>query len=148
MPRTKFTLRPSLAFSYIGSVTARHSSSGVSQTLRRGITNGITELSQRRHVYSAGRPSRWASAHILVHFYFISTIGAMLCCPVAPVLVRTSPRVVAIPAGSAAQLFCQGQGRPRPEVTWLKDGVELVPGLYDSYCIHTVDYSLYSMLVI
>ena len=43
----KFTLRPSIAFSYIGSVTARHSSSGVSQTLRRGTRNGITELSQR-----------------------------------------------------------------------------------------------------
>jgi len=38
---------PSLAFSYIGSVTARHSSSGVSQTLQRGTRNGITELSWR-----------------------------------------------------------------------------------------------------
>jgi len=28
LPREKFTLRPTLAFSYIGSVTARHSSSG------------------------------------------------------------------------------------------------------------------------
>jgi len=28
LPRAKFTLRPSLAFSYIGNVTARHSSSG------------------------------------------------------------------------------------------------------------------------
>ena len=28
MPRAKFTLRPSLTFSYIGSVTARHFSSG------------------------------------------------------------------------------------------------------------------------
>jgi len=28
LPGTKFTLRPSLALSYIGSVTARHSSSG------------------------------------------------------------------------------------------------------------------------
>ena len=28
LPDAKFTLRPSLAFSYIGSVTARHSSSG------------------------------------------------------------------------------------------------------------------------
>jgi len=46
----------------------------------------------------------------------------------APVLVRTSPRVVAIPAGGAAQLLCQGQGRPTPEVTWLKDGLELMPG--------------------
>jgi len=28
LPGAKFTLRPSLAFSYIGSITARHSSSG------------------------------------------------------------------------------------------------------------------------
>jgi len=45
--RAKFTFRPSLAFSYIGSVTARHSSKGVSQTLWHGTRNGITELSQR-----------------------------------------------------------------------------------------------------
>jgi len=44
--RAKFTLRPRLAFSYIDSVTARHSSSGVSLTWRRGTRNGITELSQ------------------------------------------------------------------------------------------------------
>ena len=58
LPGAKFTLRPSLAFSYIGSVTARHGTpaAGVSQTLRRGTRNGITELSQRamRHLYSAG----------------------------------------------------------------------------------------------
>jgi len=40
----KFTLRPSLALFYIDIVTARHSSS-VSQTLRRGTRNGITEIS-------------------------------------------------------------------------------------------------------
>ena len=40
----KFTLRASLAFSYIGSVTARHFSSGPQKTLRRGTRNGITEL--------------------------------------------------------------------------------------------------------
>ena len=41
---------------------------GVSQALRRGTRNGITELSQGsgRHLHSAGPPSRWASAHILV----------------------------------------------------------------------------------
>ena len=37
---------------------------GVSQTLRRGTRNGITDLSHiGRHLYSAGRPARWASAH-------------------------------------------------------------------------------------
>jgi len=39
---------------------------GIGQTLRCGTTNGITELSLRRHLYLAGQPSRWASAHILV----------------------------------------------------------------------------------
>ena len=65
LPGAKFTLRTSLAFAYIGSVTARHSSS---QTLRRRTKNGITELSHlgRLHLYSAGWPSRWPSAHILV----------------------------------------------------------------------------------
>jgi len=62
----KFTLRPSLAFSYIGSVTPRHSSSGVSKTLRRGTRNGITEL--LRHVCSAGRPLCWASAHSVLRY--------------------------------------------------------------------------------
>ena len=49
LPAAKFTLRPSLAVSYIGSVTARHSSSGrqPNQTLWRGTRNGITQLSQR-----------------------------------------------------------------------------------------------------
>jgi len=40
-------LRPSLVFSYIGSVTARHSSSGCQTNLRHGTRNGITELSHR-----------------------------------------------------------------------------------------------------
>ena len=58
LPAAKFTLLPSLAFSYIGSVTARHSSS-------RHQPNFAT-LNRGRHPYSAGRPSRWAFAHILV----------------------------------------------------------------------------------
>ena len=54
----KLTLRPpSLALSYIGSATAPHSSSG-RQT-------NFAALSRGRHLYSAGRPSRWALAHIL-----------------------------------------------------------------------------------
>jgi len=56
LPGAKFTLRPSLALSYIESVTARHWSSGRQ-------TNFAT-LS----LYLAGRPSRWALAHILVHY--------------------------------------------------------------------------------
>jgi len=39
----------------------------MSQALRRGTRNGITEyFCGGRHRCSAGRPSRWASAHILV----------------------------------------------------------------------------------
>jgi len=48
-----------LAFSYIGSVTSRQFIAAViSRTLRHGTRNGITERSQRDHLYSAGRPSR------------------------------------------------------------------------------------------
>ena len=58
LARAKFTFCPSLAFSYICSVTARHLSSGHQQN--------FAAFSRRRHLYSAGEPSRWASAHILV----------------------------------------------------------------------------------
>lgn len=54
----KFTLCPSLALCYVGSVTAWYSSSGRQPNfvaLRRG-----------HHLCSAGRLSRWALAHILV----------------------------------------------------------------------------------
>jgi len=44
----------------LGSVTARHVVVGVSQTLRRWTEGG------GRHLCSAGRPSRWALAQILV----------------------------------------------------------------------------------
>ena len=58
LPGTKLTWRPSLALSYFGSVTAWHYSS------RR--QPNFAALSTGRHLYSAGRPSRWALAHILV----------------------------------------------------------------------------------
>ena len=57
-PSAKFTLGPSLALSYIGSVTTRHSNSGRQPN--------FAVMSRGRHLYSAGRPSRWALAHILV----------------------------------------------------------------------------------
>jgi len=46
----------------IGSVTARQSSSGREPN--------FAALSTGRHLYSAGRPSRWALAHILVRILF------------------------------------------------------------------------------
>jgi len=51
--------------SRLGSVTAQHSSSGHEPN--------FTALNRGRHLYSAGRPSRWALAHI---FSFISFPGA------------------------------------------------------------------------
>ena len=64
-----FILRPSLAFSYIGGVTARHSSSG-RQPKFGGVVQGmeLRNFRRGRHLYSAGQPSRWASAHILVDY--------------------------------------------------------------------------------
>jgi len=53
--------------SRLGSVTAWHSSIGRQPN--------FAALSTGRHLYSAGRPSRWASAHILVCFSFwLSTL--------------------------------------------------------------------------
>jgi len=64
LPGAKFTLRPSLALSYIGSVNARHSSSG--------CQTNFAALSRGRHLYSAGRLSRWALAIILVFSWLVS----------------------------------------------------------------------------
>jgi len=65
MPGAKFALRPpSLALSYIGSVSARHSSSS------SGYEPSFAALSTERHLYSAGRPSCWALAHVLVGIVF------------------------------------------------------------------------------
>jgi len=64
LPGAKFTLRPSLALSYIGSVTAWHSSS-------RHQPNFVA-LSRGCHLYLAGWPSRWALAHILVAIVLVS----------------------------------------------------------------------------
>jgi len=59
LPGAKVALHPrSLALSYFGSVTARHLSSGHEPN--------FVALSTGRHLYLAGRPSRWALAHILV----------------------------------------------------------------------------------
>ena len=62
LPRAKLSLRPSLAFSYIGTVTARHWSS------RR--QPNFAALNRGRHLYSSRRPSRWALSHISSSFFF------------------------------------------------------------------------------
>jgi len=74
LPSAIFTLRPSLAFSYIVSyctyvgVTARHSSSGHQSNFAAWYKewNKLPNFRRGRHLYLAGRPSRWASAVILV----------------------------------------------------------------------------------
>ena len=60
---TNFILRPSIAFFYIFSVTARHSSSG--------CQSNFAAFSRGLHKYLAGRPSRWASAQILVILLYL-----------------------------------------------------------------------------
>jgi len=65
-PGAKFTLHPSLGFSYIGSVTARHSSN-VRQP-------NFAAFSKGHHLYSTGRQPRWASARILAVFSFFITL--------------------------------------------------------------------------
>jgi len=57
LPGAKFTLRPSLAFSYIGSVTARHTSSGRQPNFAawfkewnyRTFAEGVTYIRQGGH---------------------------------------------------------------------------------------------------
>ena len=67
LPGTKFMLRPSLAFSYIGSVIARHSSSGRQPNFVEWTRGTRNNFRRGCHLYSAGQPSCWASAHILVY---------------------------------------------------------------------------------
>ena len=62
----KFAFRPSLAFCYICSFTAWHLSSGHQPN--------FAAFSRGCHPYLAGRPSRWASAHILVFPVILRTI--------------------------------------------------------------------------
>ena len=59
----------SLALSYIGSVTARHSSSRRQPKFAACYKEmELWNFCRGRHLYSAGQPSRWVSAHILVAF--------------------------------------------------------------------------------
>ena len=63
--------------SRLGSVTARHSSSGRQPN--------FAALNRGRHLYSLGRPSRWALAHILVLFsvFFLLRFVMVMCSQLA-----------------------------------------------------------------
>ena len=64
LPGAQFTLRTSLALSYIGSVTARHSTSG--RQLKFAACYKEWNFRTGCHLYSARQPSLWASTNILV----------------------------------------------------------------------------------
>ena len=70
--------------SRLGSVTARHSSIGCQPS--------CAALNRGRHLYSAGRPSRWALAHILVpskfvcHYSEIVGLSKIECGPMSNVM--------------------------------------------------------------
>jgi len=72
------SLCPSIAFAYIGSVTARTALQLWASAKLCGVVHAMELRNFRRgcRLYSAGRPSRWASAHILVLFYFIFIINS------------------------------------------------------------------------
>jgi len=79
------------------SVTARHSSSGRHPN--------FVALSKGRHLYSAGRPSRWALAHILVSF-FSTTVQVAFC-----QLLKAKFRCAILVAGSS-------EAGHRPAASW------------------------------
>jgi len=63
--QVQYSLWPSLAFSYIGNVTAWHSICGRQPN--------FVAFTRGRHLYLAGRPSSWPLAHILV-------LVVVVCC--------------------------------------------------------------------
>ena len=75
----KFTLHPSLALSYIGSVIVWHSSSGHQPNFAVWYKEWNYETFTDGATYLAGRPSRWASAHI--SSFFITFVFVYTPCP-------------------------------------------------------------------
>ena len=67
--------------SRLGSVTARPSSSG--------HQSNFAALNRGRYLYLAGRPSRWALAHLLVLLTFIAELAGGICCSMIVILVAS-----------------------------------------------------------
>jgi len=78
LPGAKFTLCPSLALSYIGSVTAEQNRTAWHSC--SGRQPNFVALTRGCHLYSAGRPSRRALAHILVVFSFFIILFCLVPC--------------------------------------------------------------------
>jgi len=93
LPGAKITLRPSLAFSYISSVTARHSSIGRQPNFTAWYKEWNFRTFTDDATYMAGRPSRWASAYICScgrSPYVIGQTGRPLYfCPVIMAALRS-----------------------------------------------------------
>jgi len=79
----------------LGSVTAWHSSSGRQPN--------FAALNRGRHLYLAGRPSRWALAHILVTVNIVNIItvssGRLDCCTYVQRTLRSFSRFVDVKYG-------------------------------------------------
>ena len=96
---------------------------GVSRTLRRGTRMQLWNFRRRRHQYSAERPSRWASTHILVigrpfvkRFALCYRSVICLSCPVLSCLscLSVSDVGVLLPNGWTDRDKTWRAGRPRP----------------------------------
>jgi len=69
LPGAKFTLRPSPAFAYVGSVTARQSSSGRRPNFAASYKEwNYGTFAEGASYIRQGGHACWASAHILVHY--------------------------------------------------------------------------------
>ena len=69
LPGAKFTLRPSPAFAYVDSVTARQSSSGRRPNFAASYKEwNYGTFAEGASYIRQGGHARWASAHILVHY--------------------------------------------------------------------------------
>ena len=112
LPGAEFTLRPSFAFSYIGSVTARHSSKGrqPNQTLWHW-EEGATYIRQGGH-HVGHRPG---SSSEIKWYRFWTTL-----CSLKPFAQMVSPkRPAGVGQTSVAQLECRvNVWQPLQEVLW------------------------------
>jgi len=112
--------------SRLGSVTARHLVVGVSQTvaLNRGL-----------HLYSAGRPSRWALAHISSYYYWKTSMLNKLCCSFRFVVCLSSLLIFPCTIESRSSLLAPAHLGVVPEraVKWLWCGMVVIKSDSDAY---------------